>query len=171
MSVAERAGPRLSTLVQAPPVLPVKAGVFGAPRWRDTPRAVSEEHVETIRGVYERWSEGDFSAGRDLFDPLVVFVMGRGFPEAGTYLGLERVAEYMRGFLEPWSHITIEVEEIVAAGDSVVAAVSQRGTGGGSGAATELRYFQVWTFRGAKVIRFETFRERTAAFEAAGLSA
>ncbi len=129
---------------------------------------MSEEHVETIRGVYERWREGDFSAGIELFDPLILFVMRPEFPDAGSYLGPERVAEYMRHFLEPWERITIEAEEIVGAGDSVVVAVSQRGTGGGSGADTELRYFHVWTFRGATVIRFESVRERAEAFAAVG---
>jgi ketosteroid isomerase-like protein len=51
----------------------------------------------------------------------------------------------------------------------VVAAVRQRGVGSGSGAATEFRYFHVWSFRGAKVIRLENFRERAEALEAAGL--
>jgi hypothetical protein len=51
----------------------------------------------------------------------------------------------------------------------VVAAICQRGVGEESGAATELRYFQVWSFRGGKVIRLEGFRERAEALEAAGL--
>ena len=123
---------------------------------------------ETVRGVYERWAEGDFTAGTELFDPLILFVMRPEFPEAGAYLGPERVAEYMRGFLEPWARITIEAEEIAEAGDSVVAAVRQRGVGTGSGAVTELRYFHVWTFRGDRVIRWESFRERAEALAAVG---
>jgi ketosteroid isomerase-like protein len=130
---------------------------------------MSGERVDVIRSVYERWSEGDFGAAVDLLDPLVVFVMGPGFPDAGTYIGPEGVAEYTRGFLEPWSRITIDAEEISEAGDSVVVAVWQRGTGTGSGAVTEFRYFHVWSFRGSRVIRFETFRERAEALEAAGL--
>ena len=130
---------------------------------------MSQENVETIRSVYERWAEGDFRADVDLLDPLVVFVMRPEFPDAGTYLGLERVAEYTRGFLEPWTHITIVAEEITGAGDSVVVAVRQSGVGSGSGAATEFRYFHVWSFRGSRVIRLENFRERAEAFEAVGL--
>ena len=131
---------------------------------------MSEKNVETIRTVYERWREGDFRAGIDLFDPLIVFVMRPEFPDAGTYLGVERVGEYMRGFLEPWIRLTIEADEIAGAGDTVVVAVCQRGVGGVSGAATELRYFHVWSFRGSSVIRFEAIRERAEALEVAGLS-
>jgi ketosteroid isomerase-like protein len=63
-----------------------------------------------------------------------------------------------------------EAEELREVGDSIVAAVRQFGAGGGSGAETELRYFQVWTFRGGTAIRLENFRERAEALEAVGLS-
>jgi ketosteroid isomerase-like protein len=129
---------------------------------------MSQEHVEIIRGVYERWSQGDFRTGVDVLDPLVVFVLSSDFPDAGTYLGVERLAEYTRGLLEPWSRFTIAAEEIADVGDSVVVAVLQRGVGGGSGVDSEFRYFQVWSFRGAKVIRLENFRERAEALEAVG---
>lgn len=131
---------------------------------------MSRENVEIIRSVYGRWAEGDFRE-RGVFDPLIVFVMGADFPESGAYLGLERVAEYMKGFLEPWERITIRAEEITPAGDSVVVSVRQEGVGRGSGVATEFDYFSVWSFRGGKVIRFETFREREGALAAVGLPA
>ncbi len=131
---------------------------------------MSEEHVDALRDVYARWSQGDFSASLEVADPLILFVINPEFPDAGTYLGIEEVRSYTRGFLEPWSHITIEAEELTPAGDSVVVAVLQRGVGDESGAVTELRYFHVWSFRGAKAIRLENIRERAEAFRAAGLA-
>ena len=131
---------------------------------------MSQENVEVARAVYARWGEGDFRASLDVFDPLVLFINPPPFPDPGPYLGVERVIEYMRGFLESWSHITIEAEDINEAnGGTVVATVRQRGVGSGSGAETDLHYFQVWSFRGRKVIRLENFRERAEALEAAGL--
>ncbi len=130
-----------------------------------------EDHVDELRNVYARWGQGDFSASLDVADPLMLFVVPPEFPDAGTYLGVDRVREYTRGFLEPWTSITIEAEEITPAGDSVIVGVLQRGVGAESGATTELRYFQVWSFRGAKAIRLENFRERAEAFRAAGLAA
>ena len=53
----------------------------------------------------------------------------------------------------------------------MAAAVRQRGAGSGSGVATELNYFHVWTFRGAKAIRMEAIRERTDALAVVGLEA
>lgn len=116
------------------------------------------DNVEAIRGVYARWGEGDFGAAVELFDPDVSFVMGPGFPDSGTYVGLEGIADYMHHFLEPWTWIVIEAEQITDAGEHVIAAVRQHGVGVGSGAETEFRYFQVWTFGAGKVTRLENAR-------------
>jgi ketosteroid isomerase-like protein len=132
---------------------------------------MSRENVEFVRAVYAEWERGNFSAGVDRYDPDAVLVQGEGFPEAGSYQGLAGFANYMHIFLDAWEKVTIEAEELIDAGDSVVAAVLQTGIGKGSGASTELRFFQVWTFREGKVIRLEVIRDRDAAFEAAGISA
>ena len=131
---------------------------------------MSAENVDTVRTLYERWSEGDFETTLAVVDPHFLLVMRPEFPDSGTYLGVERLMEYTRGFLEPWDRITIDAEEITDVDGSVVAAVLQRGAGVGSGAETEFRYFQVWSFRGDRAIRLENFRERSEAMRAAGLS-
>jgi ketosteroid isomerase-like protein len=147
--------------------------IAAMPPWPPPPdeilREVSEENVEAVRAVFERWSEGDFRASVELLDPHVVLVLGAEFPDAGTYVGAEAVAAYTRGLLEPWTHFAIDAEEIVGVGDSVLVAVRQSGVGSGSRVSTEFRYFMLWSFRGPKVIRIESFRERAEAAEAAGL--
>ena len=47
--------------------------------------------------------------------------------------------------------------------------VRQSGVGRGSGVATESRNFTVWTFRGEKVVRIESFVNEAEALDAAGL--
>jgi ketosteroid isomerase-like protein len=130
---------------------------------------MSDQHLAAVRGVYERWSQGDFHAGPELYDDKVIFVMNREFPDAGTYIGPRAIAGYMRGFLDPWSKVTIEATEILPAGDTVFAAVTQRAEGSSSGAPAEFSYFHLWTFRGDRVIRLESIRERDDALRAAGL--
>jgi ketosteroid isomerase-like protein len=65
--------------------------------------------------------------------------------------------------------LTMEAEELVPAGDSVLAKVHQGGVGSKSGLPIDVRYFTLWSFRGDKVIRIESFVERAEALEAAGL--
>jgi ketosteroid isomerase-like protein len=130
---------------------------------------MSQENVEIVRRVYERWGKGDFRVDTELYDPWVVLVLRPEFPDAGAYLGLDGIGGYMRRFLEGWDHLVIEGEELIAAGDSVVAGVHQQASGKGSGAPVDMRYFQLWTFRGGAVIRLESVREREEALEVAGL--
>jgi ketosteroid isomerase-like protein len=90
-------------------------------------------------------------------------------PVGGAYHGIDAVAAYTRSLLEDQT-VTMEADEVDAVGDSVVVAVRQHAVGRTSGVPTEIRYFTVWSFRGRKVIRIESFRERAEALEAAGLS-
>jgi ketosteroid isomerase-like protein len=130
-----------------------------------------EKNVEIVRRIYEQWAQGNFRAGVELYDPNILLIQGQGFPERGEYLGVDGVRDYMAMFLEAWERVTIEARELLEAGDSVVANVIQRAIGRGSGIEpTELDYFQVWTFRGGRVIRIEVIRDRDAALKAAGLS-
>lgn len=125
--------------------------------------------AETIQRIYERWGRGDYSGAAEIYDPHAVLVMAAGFPDTGVHVGLDGIRAYMRGFLEPWERITIRATEVIEAGDSVVVQIDQHGVGEGSGAATDFRYFHVWTFRGGRAIRLETFRERRDALAAVGL--
>jgi ketosteroid isomerase-like protein len=132
---------------------------------------MSQENVEAVRAVYEEWGKGNFSeAGVDLYDPDILFIPRRDYAEKGRYLGTEGIAEFMRVWLASWKDITHRAEELIEAGDSVVVAVHHRGVGRESGIPIEMRYFEVWSFRGPTVIRFELFPDRTEAFQAVGLS-
>jgi uncharacterized protein len=126
-------------------------------------------NVEAVRGVYERWSRGDFTAGLEVLDPEVVFVVRPPLPEAGTYEGLASLRDYTREFLDAWGRIAIEAEELTEAGNKVLAAVRQSGVGDGSGVATELRYWHVWSLRDGTVVRLESIHDRDEALEAADL--
>jgi ketosteroid isomerase-like protein len=131
---------------------------------------MSQGNLKAIEKVYERWSVGDLHASVDLLDPHVVLVNEPEFEVGEPAYGIEAVLSYTRRMLEAWNQFAIEAEELIVAGDSVVVAVRQHGVGAGSGVATELHYFMVWTFRGNKVVRLESFRDRARALEAAGLS-
>jgi ketosteroid isomerase-like protein len=131
---------------------------------------MSEENVEIVRRVYERFGEGDFRASVDLLDRHIVFLLMRDAPWAEVYVGIEAVAAAMRGLFDTWADFTLKAEELIPAGDSVLVNVRQQGVARISGVPLDDHYFTVWSFRGRKVIRIETFRERAQALEAAGLS-
>ena len=131
---------------------------------------MSRERVEVIRHIYDEFGRGNFRAPAPLFDEHALLVLRQRFPDAGVYVGPEAIAQYTRDLLKGWADFTIEGEEFIDAGDSVVVQVCQRGAGATSRAMTELRYYQVWTFRGESIIRIESISERDEALAAVGLS-
>jgi ketosteroid isomerase-like protein len=132
---------------------------------------MTQDRVEVMRRIYEDWGRGNFRTGAELFDPHVLLVLNPEFPDRGRHLGPDGIATYMRRDLLPaYKDFAIAGEEFIGAGDSVVVAVHQTALGASSGVKTELRYFQVWTFRGDRVIRIESIAERADALAAVGLA-
>lgn len=132
-------------------------------------RATAHERI--VREIFERWADGDFAAGPDRYDPRVMLVLRPGFPESGTYIGVEEIRRYMRDdFLADLEGAAIAAEELIAAGDTVLVRVLQSATGPGSGAPVSMTYYQAWTFRGDRVIRIECIRERDEALSEVGLA-
>jgi ketosteroid isomerase-like protein len=131
---------------------------------------VTDENMQFLREVYDRWGQGDFSVGMERYDPHVQLIFAPGFPleHTGVFTGEAGVREYMGDFLGAWKQVSIGAEGFVVEGDSVAVAVRQRAEGRESGATVDLRFFQVWTFRGSHVIRIDNFRERAEALEAIG---
>jgi ketosteroid isomerase-like protein len=129
---------------------------------------MSEGNVERVRRGVE--SVDVFWA---MLDEYVVWDL-RGSPTIpdldDVYLGREAVIRASRRYWGTWADYHAEAEEILDAGSSVVVILRESGVGKGSGAPFEREHPQLWTFRGNRIIRWESFENRTAALEAAGLS-
>jgi ketosteroid isomerase-like protein len=133
---------------------------------------MSEENVEVVRQALEAWGRGDPKAATDLLDPEVEWTMPSNLPETGTYRGRDEVVRRLEEFLEAWDDLAVTVEELVDAGDRVVALArySGRGRESGieiSGVNTDA---QVWTVRNGKALRVELYGGTAEALGAAGLS-
>jgi ketosteroid isomerase-like protein len=131
---------------------------------------MSQENVEIVRRIYEGWAKGDFGVGLVDLDPHVTLVIRPDFPEFGVFVGAQGIGTLMHRFLEHWEELTIEAKDLRAVGDTVLARVIQRGKGKASGIEGDMRYFQLFTFRGGKIVRMESVMHEAEALEAAGLS-
>jgi ketosteroid isomerase-like protein len=80
------------------------------------------------------------------------------------------VRQFWRDAVSVFGQIDFDVEELVDAGDQVVAVIRDRRVGRTSGVPVEATHLAVWTLAADKVIRLQTFDERQQAFQAAGLS-
>jgi ketosteroid isomerase-like protein len=119
------------------------------------------EHVQRTRELLPEVMHPDFVWDTTTFRGGILRERCVGIDETNKWL-----AEWLEGF-ELWS---IEVEEVVDAGDRVVAFVRQRASPKHGGPEVEMRLAQVWTFREGLLARMELYADRDAALEAAGLS-
>ena len=130
---------------------------------------MSQENIESLRRVYEGWARGDFTTSESLMDKNIVLVVTPSFPTEGVWVGLGGIEQHTAQVLDAWESLTMAAESYKEAGDTVLVDVLQRGVGAGSGVSTEMRYFQLWSFRGGKVIRLEVIADEAEALEAVGL--
>src|SRR5262249_46319153 len=64
----------------------------------------------------------------------------------------------------------IEVEEVIDAGEKVLACVRVSGRGKGSGVNVDMRLVHVWTHVDQKAVRLDVYKDKAEALEAVGLS-
>ncbi len=132
---------------------------------------MSEENVEIVRRLYERWASGDLSG--DCFDPEVEFArIGAQTPDMeGRWFGLDEMSTAIREYLRPLSDLRIEAERIIdLSGDRVLVLSRQTARGKLSGVPIEHELGELFTLRDGKIVRYETYWDRAGALEAVGLS-
>jgi hypothetical protein len=91
-------------------------------------------------------------------------------PQHATHAGVEGLREAWLDWVGPWENYYTEIEELIDAGDSVVAFVRDRGRRKGVDAEVELLGSNVSVFRDGKILRIGFYARRADALEAAGLS-
>jgi ketosteroid isomerase-like protein len=136
---------------------------------------VSEENVEIVWELLEGFSRRDHERAFERYDPEIEWDASR-FTEllpdqAAVYHGHEGVRAYWRVWLSAWRDLQFTVDDVLDAGDEVVALISnQRQWGRHSGIVTEMPpYGLVFTFRDGKVVRWRAYPDQESALEAVGL--
>ena len=143
---------------------------------------MSQENVEIVRAVLAanrdpavvaRAISGELDLG--WVDPEIEWDasrLGEMIPDlAQVYRGRDGVRTYWRRWFDAWRDLEFEVQDVLDAGDDVVALISnQRQWGRHTGICTELPpYAQVFTVRGGMLVRWRTFPDQASALRAVGL--
>ena len=130
---------------------------------------MSQENVEVVRAIYESWDRGEQLFDSNAIQDDVEFVNPPEAIDPGTRRGIEGFAVAGQAVQDAFGSLSHEVEALRDAEPHVIASVTFKARGSGSGIAVEQSEFHVWTFRDAKVSRFAWFRSMQEALEAAGL--
>ena len=127
--------------------------------------------MDLVRRIYSLLDQGD-EAVWDLAPPTVVFDFSRRLIDPVLLRGRDEVRAWYEREMEGWEggHTRWRPEELIDAGDKVLAFIRTGGRGNASGVEVEAYVWNVWTFRDGKPAEWTYFGEdRAAALEAAGL--
>jgi ketosteroid isomerase-like protein len=130
---------------------------------------VSEENIELVRGISERWSRGDFSAV-DWADPEIEFRTPE-FMASRTVHGIEAMGREWAAWLQTFEPgFRSEAFEFIDAGDQVVTFNRFTGRGRASGLPIrEIPGAARFLLRGGKVVELQIYNDHKEALRDAGL--
>jgi ketosteroid isomerase-like protein len=135
---------------------------------------MSEENVEVVRGIYEAVARHNGVTPFEVYAEDIVWDLSNSRRTAlgiePVYQGHEGVRQFWRDALSVFGEVNLEVEELIDAGDQVVAVTRERAVGRASGVPVVSIAVSVWTLADGKVIQVQVFDDRLQALEAAGLS-
>ena len=135
---------------------------------------MSQENVEIVQAAFAAWNTGDMDAVFALYHPELVYHPRADEPDPSPHVGRDAYERLTYGFLESFSEVTIEVLEVIDAGDHVIAStvlhVVLRGQGSASGAGVSDTYVFVYKLRDGLIVEGWEYRTKQEALEAVGLS-
>src|SRR3954451_25052660 len=123
---------------------------------------MSQQNVELIRQMYERWDAGEST--RDLIDPDMEYVN----PPYAVESGVRHGRGALSAVRDVYADFRFEPEEYRDAGDDVVVTGMANGTAA-SGVQGRWPQGYIWTVREGRVVRFQWFNDPQEALRAAGL--
>jgi ketosteroid isomerase-like protein len=103
-------------------------------------------------------------------EPDIVWDMStfQGWPEQPTYAGIEGARRFLAAWADAWEDWTLELEELVDAGDRVIGIMRQSGRARATGIPVEMRFALVWMFRDGRQVRMQMYADPDEALAAVG---
>ena len=130
---------------------------------------MSQENVDLVRASFQAWNEG-FAALAELFAPDIEWRAIEGAPDdVGPMHGLDAVRAYAQDWFDHFDDLRLEPEELIEAGEHVIAVQRLSGRAKASGVETELRYSVAYTIRGGRIVHGREYLTRAEALEAVGV--
>ncbi len=130
----------------------------------DTAPAMSEENVELVRAGFAAYNRGDLDAVLETHDVDVEYVTLL----LGNHRGKEALRRLFEENRETLTGYSLDPEELIDAGDQVVAVVRLGGAGRVSEITLDDRIAFLFTIQDGLLIRQQTFRNKDDAIEASG---
>lgn len=127
----------------------------------------TQDNVETVRGLYESFADGDIDAIAATFAPDIEFSSPAGLIGGGTFDGEAEIREKLFAELtKNWEDASVVPEQVIESGDIVVVRMTFSGTASESGASVVYPGVHVFEFEDGLITQWTTYGD-TALFNAA----
>jgi ketosteroid isomerase-like protein len=128
--------------------------------------------LEVVREVCEAIEANDWGRGTETFDPEIVQYGTRGGIDQDRVIrGREAVLDYWREIQQAWAGLDIEVEQLIDAGDNIVAFLRETARSRHSDLDVHIDTAMVFRVRNGRVVEVRGYMDREEALRAAGLRA
>ena len=128
----------------------------------------TSQDVEIVRAALEGFNDGGVEAVIAYLDPEVEWLAPPEWLEEPVYYGHDGVRKVASIWRESFDEYRLDLEEVIDAGDHVVALVTRRGCIKRSGDPIEQRIGYDWTVRGGVGVRVQAHFSWEDALAAAG---
>ena len=127
---------------------------------------MSQENVDLVREIYERFRAGDADGALELHDPDVEIRDRPEAPDPQVYRGREGVVRSLSVSQSTFEGLEILPEEFVDLGDDVMVVFRFVGTGRESRVPVDERLVHLWTIRDGRAFRMAVHSSRDDALAA-----
>ena len=133
---------------------------------------MSQQNVEILRAAFEAWNAGDMEALFAHFHPELVYHPRADEPDPSPHVGRDVYERLVRGFVDSFSEVTVEVLEVIDAGDHVIVSTVLHAVpqGSATGAGVSDTYVFVNKMRDGLVVEGWEYKTKQEALKAVGLS-
>jgi ketosteroid isomerase-like protein len=126
---------------------------------------MGSDNEAVVREMYEAFNRDGVAGPVDYYADQLVWHSDPTFPEGGTFEGRDAVVRYMTDMFANWVHVELQVDEVIASGEQVLALLTMRNTGR-DGIKLDAFWAHLWTVKDGKMIDVRSFLSREPALEA-----
>lgn len=123
---------------------------------------MTSANVELVQGLYGAFSRGDVGAVMGALAPGIVWneAESNAYADGNPYVGPQAVAAGVFARLGgEWDGFAVDVEEILDAGDTVVARGRYTGAFKATGKTIDAQVVHVWTIADGKLATFQQYTD------------
>jgi uncharacterized protein len=131
--------------------------------------SVSAENVQVLRNAYDAFARQDVAAVMAAFDEGIEWQVPESLPFGGTYRGRDGVGEFFGSLPGHFSDLSVEPQEFIDGGDTIVVLV--RVAGAGAAGPLDQTHVHLWRMRGGKATTFTEFGDTARTLAALGQTA